>query len=87
MQGGYLSRLANEELTWETSEQLDLGFDARFLGGKLNLNFDYYIKKTRRMNSVKKSTYHGKSQIIPLSETIAAVLIQMDNPHNDNTDK
>jgi len=47
MQGGYLSRLANEKLTWETSEQLDLGFDARFIGGKLSLNFDYYVKKTK----------------------------------------
>jgi len=47
VQGGYLSRLPNPDLTWETSEQLDLGFDARFLNGKLGLNFDYYVKKTK----------------------------------------
>ena len=45
--GASLSRLANEELTWETSEQLDLGFDARFLGGKLSLVFDWYKKTTK----------------------------------------
>ena len=45
--GASLSRLANEDLTWETSEQLDLGFDARFLGGKLGLTFDWYRKTTK----------------------------------------
>ena len=45
--GASLSRLANEDLTWETSEQLDLGFDARFFGGKLSLVFDWYKKTTK----------------------------------------
>lgn len=44
--GGYPARLANPDLTWETSEQLDLGFDARFFS-KLNVTFDYYVKKTK----------------------------------------
>lgn len=46
-QGGYPSRLANEELTWETSEQLDFGLDARFLAGRLGFTFDWYQKKTK----------------------------------------
>ena len=46
-QGAYSTRLPNEDLTWETSEQLDLGFDARFLGGKLGVTFDWYNKKTK----------------------------------------
>lgn len=45
--GASLTRLANEDLTWETSEQLDLGFDARLLGGKLGLVFDWYKKTTK----------------------------------------
>jgi len=45
--GSYPSRLANEEITWETSEQTDLGFDARFLDSRLNVNFDFYIKNTK----------------------------------------
>ncbi len=45
--GAYPSRLGNENLTWETSEQTDLGFDAAFLHNRLNVNFDFYIKTTR----------------------------------------
>ncbi len=45
--GAYPSRLGNENLTWETSEQTDLGFDARFLNSRLGVNFDVYWKNTR----------------------------------------
>lgn len=45
--GGYPSRMANPDLKWETSEQLDLGFDARFLNQRLGVAFDYYNKITR----------------------------------------
>ena len=45
--GGYMSVLKNEDVTWETSEQWDFGFDARFLNSRLGVNFDYYIKKTK----------------------------------------
>jgi len=45
--GAYPSSLANEKLKWETSEQTNIGFDARFLNGKLNANFDWYHKKTK----------------------------------------
>jgi TonB-linked SusC/RagA family outer membrane protein len=47
VRGASLSRLANEDLTWETSEQLDLGFDARFLESRLSLTFDWYKKTTK----------------------------------------
>ncbi len=42
--GAYPDILPNKDVTWETSEQLDLGLDARFLGSRLGLSFDYYIK-------------------------------------------
>lgn len=45
--GAYATRMMNDKLKWETSEQLDLGFDARFLSGRLGLTFDYYNKKTK----------------------------------------
>jgi len=45
--GSYPSLLANPDVTWETSEQLDFGFDARFLNGRLGVNFDYYTKTTK----------------------------------------
>ena len=47
VRGASLSRLANADLTWETSEQLNIGLDARFFGGKLSLNADWYNKKTK----------------------------------------
>ncbi len=45
--GGYADILPNEDITWETSEQLDFGFDARFLGSRLGLAFDWYKKDTK----------------------------------------
>lgn len=45
--GAYPSRLANEDVKWETSEQVNIGMDARFLNSRLGLNFDYYIKTTK----------------------------------------
>ena len=45
--GASLSRLANEELTWETSEQLDFGLDASFLNSRLRFVFDWYQKTTK----------------------------------------
>jgi TonB-linked SusC/RagA family outer membrane protein len=45
--GGYANVLQNPDVTWETSEQLDLGIDARFLGGRLGLAFDWYKKTTK----------------------------------------
>ncbi len=45
--GAYSKRLGNSDLKWETSEQTDLGFDSRFVGGRLGLNFDWYYKKTK----------------------------------------
>ena len=45
--GAFAKNVANEEVTWETSEQLDFGFDARFLDQRLGVNFDWYKKKTK----------------------------------------
>lgn len=45
--GAYPNRLGNENLTWESSEQFDAGFDARFLNGKFTANFDFYLKSTK----------------------------------------
>lgn len=45
--GAYPNRLANPALTWETSEQLDIGFDARFFQNRLTVNFDWYEKTTK----------------------------------------
>ncbi len=45
--GAYANIVPNPDLTWETSEQWDLGFDARLLSNRLGVNFDWYVKKTK----------------------------------------
>ena len=45
--GAYPLNIPTFDLKWETSEQLDLGFDAKALASKLNIAFDYYIKTTK----------------------------------------
>ena len=39
--------LANPDLKWETSEQIDFGVDARFFRDRLTLTADYYQKRTK----------------------------------------
>ena len=41
------STMGNEDLKWETSEQLNFGFDGILLGGRMTFGVDYYIKKTK----------------------------------------
>ncbi|ADV42263.1 TonB-dependent receptor [Bacteroides helcogenes] len=45
--GASPSRLANEDITWETSEQTNIGLDARFLNNRFGVTFDWYEKKTK----------------------------------------
>lgn len=39
--------ISNPDLKWETSEQTNLGIDARFLADKLSVTLDLYNKKTK----------------------------------------
>ena len=45
--GSSPSGLPNPNLKWETSEQLDLGLDARLFNDRLTFGFDFYNKKTK----------------------------------------
>ncbi|MFB9056187.1 SusC/RagA family TonB-linked outer membrane protein [Mariniflexile ostreae] len=50
--GGFLpgyeaGGIPNADLTWETSEQLDIGMDLRAFKGRLTFSTDYYDKKTK----------------------------------------
>lgn len=40
------TRLANPDLTWETTTQTNIGFDFGILNNRFNLVFEYYVKKT-----------------------------------------
>src|SRR5690606_36938714 len=44
---GYrVNRIANPELRWEKSEQVDVGLDAAFLNNRVTVSFDVYRKLT-----------------------------------------
>lgn len=45
--GTYAYKLTNSELKWETSEQTNIGFDARLFGNRLGVEFDWYNKLTK----------------------------------------
>ena len=45
--GSMPNGIANPNLTWETSEQLDLGADLRFLNDRLSVGLDWYKKTTK----------------------------------------
>lgn len=45
--GSKPSGLANPSLKWETSDQIDLGLDARFLSDRLSIGIDWYKKTTK----------------------------------------
>jgi TonB-dependent starch-binding outer membrane protein SusC len=40
------SQIANPDLRWETTDQLDFGLDFGLLGNRISGEIDYYIKKT-----------------------------------------
>ncbi len=40
------SRMSNQDLKWETTDQADVGFEVGFMNNRLNFLFDAYYKKT-----------------------------------------
>lgn len=45
--GTYLSYVANPNLKWETTSQVNAGLDMGFFKGRLTFSADYYFKKTK----------------------------------------
>jgi len=43
------TRIANPDLKWETTEQINIGFDMGFFGNRLNVSADYFQKSTYDM--------------------------------------
>lgn len=86
--GASLTRLANDELTWETSEQLDLGFDARFLHSRLGLTFDWYQKTTKDLLlNVPVSPTTGFSTQLKNAGTVKNTGVEVALTWNDKIDK
>ena len=57
----YNSSAMNRNLTWETSEQWDLGLDVELFKKRLALSFDYFDKRT--FNLIQKQTMNWPSSI------------------------
>lgn len=49
VQGSYVALEANPNITWEISAKTDVGFDAAFANGLINLSFDYFHEKRTGM--------------------------------------
>ena len=49
VEGAVQEQLPNAELTWETSEQYNVGFDYGFFNNKLTGNVDLFLRKTKDM--------------------------------------
>lgn len=45
--GALPANVPNPDIKWETSEQVNVGLDTRFLASRLGLTFDYYVKTTK----------------------------------------
>ena len=78
------SGIANTNLKWETTSQLDLGFDVSLFGNRLNFTFDWYDKVTddllRERNIAPSSGYDrmwvndGKIQNMGIEATLDGII-------------
>jgi TonB-linked SusC/RagA family outer membrane protein len=59
------AQMSNPELKWETSEQLDLGVDLRFLNNRLSFTFDWFDKKTKDLIVMGSSLPYEAGNIAP----------------------
>lgn len=57
----YNSKAINPNLTWETSEQFDLGLDAAFFKDRLSFSMDFYNKRT--FNLIQNQTMNWPQTI------------------------
>ncbi len=49
VQSYFVDQQSNPDLKWETSETTDIGIDANFFNGKLEVIADYFVKTTKDM--------------------------------------
>jgi TonB-linked SusC/RagA family outer membrane protein len=48
-QSAYLSGMVSTDRTWETIATTNLGWDATLLSSRLNVSFDYFVKRNKNM--------------------------------------
>lgn len=57
----YYANAMNNDLTWETSEQYDLGVDLEMFNNRLSISFDYFDKRT--FNLIQEQTMNWPTTI------------------------
>ena len=83
------TRLANPDLTWETTTQTNIGLDFGIINDRFNLSFEYYSKKTEDLLLTRQlPRFTGRvDQVINAGEvenkgfdiTLSASIIQNEN--------
>lgn len=70
--GAIITRVANPNLKWETTTQLDLGFDLELYDGRIGIVADYYKKNTRDLLFARRLQAHTgiSSQIQNIGEML-----------------
>ncbi|HEY3372956.1 MAG TPA: TonB-dependent receptor [Prolixibacteraceae bacterium] len=55
--GGWVRAIPNPDLKWETSQQTDIGIDARLLKNKVSITVDYFNKETKDLIATPAPNY------------------------------
>lgn len=81
----YPSKLANDNLKWEESEQLDLGVDAHFFRSRLSMTADFYSKLNRNLLvSVTPSYTTGQSSVFMNAGSVRNRGVEFEVSWNDS---
>lgn len=67
-------KLANSDLSWESTEQTDIGLDLTLLDGRISLVGEYYIKKTKDLLA---------DEVIPSELGVSSMRVNMGNIKNE----
>jgi TonB-linked SusC/RagA family outer membrane protein len=83
--GYYPNKLANPGLKWETSTQLNFGFDSRFLNNRLTFTFDWFDKRTEGLLvSATPPLFTGYTSMYVNGGNIKNTGLEFDLGWNDN---
>jgi TonB-linked SusC/RagA family outer membrane protein len=53
IQAAYESRLGNDNVTWETANKMNIGFEANLFRDKINITFDHFVERRKNILSFK----------------------------------
>lgn len=65
--GAAPTNLAYPQLTWETSEQIDIGADLSFLNNRLSLTVDYYKKTTKDLLTGGSAPFYAGAPLLTVN--------------------